>query len=204
MDYEIISPFAPNIFKSKLKSNFDDVYNSIKSDTKFIPHKTSDCFVSDDFYILNQYDSLKSEVESCFNYFKNEILLYESTEFKLTTSWATKVRPGGSSHYHNHKNCMYSGVLYFDDIKLAAPIEFNNSNLVQESFLVNPPVRYNIYNNDRFAIHPSKNTIIFFPSYLMHRVGCHGADDSRYSLAFNFMPDGIYGYADSTVRLEIF
>ena len=99
---------------------------------------------------------------------------------------------------------MYSGVLYFDDMKLAAPIEFNNSNLIKESFLVNPPTKYNIYNNHSCCIHPSKNTIIFFPSYLMHRVGYHGADSSRYSLAFNFTPNGIYGYADSTVRLEVF
>lgn len=204
MNYEIFSPFAPTIFKSKLETNFDDVFKSIKLNTRFLPNINGYSFVSNNFYVLNEYENLKIEIENTFNYFKDNVLKYESTEFKLTTSWITKVRPDGQSQYHNHKNCMYSGVLYFDDIEQCAPIEFNNSNLTHDSFLLNSPSEFNIHNNDRFCIHPSKNTIIFFPSYLMHRVGYHGGDESRYSLAFNFMPDKIYGSADSTIRLEIF
>lgn len=203
MDYEIFSPFAPIIFKSKLEPNFDEVFESIKSTTKFLPNVNGCTFVSSNFYILNEYQNLKEEVETSFNYFKNNILKYESTEFKLTTSWITKVRPDGQSQYHNHRNCMYSGVLYFDNMENCAPIEFNNSNLIQDSFLLNSPSEFNIYNNDRFCIYPSKNTIIFFPSYLMHRVGYHGADQSRYSLAFNFMPNKVYGSADSSICMEI-
>jgi uncharacterized protein (TIGR02466 family) len=204
MNYDIISPFAPNIFTFKLNNDHTKTFEQIKSDTKFLQHSGGNCYTSSDFYVLNNYEKLKLDIQNSFDFLKNNILKYESTQFKITTSWITKVRPGGMSHYHNHKNCMYSGVLYFDDLKNCAPIEFSNSNLYQDSFLLNQPSEVNIYNSNTWAIHPSKNTIIFFPSYLMHRVGYHGSEQSRYSLAFNFMPDGIYGSSDSTMRVEIF
>lgn len=204
MNYDIISLFASNIFKSKLDVDHTEAFNAIKANTEFLQHSTGDCYVSKNFNILDEYLSLKEDVESTFNYFKDNVLKYESTEFKITTSWATKVRPNGISHFHNHKNCMYSGVLYIDDLKFCAPIEFINSNLYQDSFLINQPSEINIYNSNKWMVHPSKNTIIFFPSYLMHRVGLHNSDETRYSIAFNLMPNGIFGSADSTVRLEIF
>jgi hypothetical protein len=37
-------------------------------------------------------------------------------KFKITTSWISKTIKDQISMYHNHKNCMYSGV-YYPDIK---------------------------------------------------------------------------------------
>lgn len=204
MDYTVTQIFAPVVFKSKIETNYDSVFEELKLKTQFIQNSNAQCYASADFHILDTYLDLKEEIKKCFNFFKNTILKYESTEFQITTSWMTKVRPGCMSHFHNHKNCMYSGVLYFDTFDHCAPIEFTNTNLYQDCFLLNQPSEKNIYNNDVWSIIPEKNNIIFFPSYLMHRVGIHECDSSRYSLAFNFIPDGIFGSADSTLRVEIF
>jgi hypothetical protein len=112
MDYKITQLFSPLIFESKLKNNYDTVFEELKLNTLFVQHQTAECYVSTTFNILDNYPELKMDVMEVFNFYKNDILKYESTEFKITTSWLTKVRPGGMSHYHNHKNCMYSGVLY--------------------------------------------------------------------------------------------
>ena len=39
--------------------------------------------------------------------------------------------------------------------------------------------------------------IIFFPSYMCHKVCEHKDDTLRHSLAFNIMPTGIVGEGDS-------
>lgn len=202
MDYTITSLFSPLIFESKLEKNYDDIFEELKSNTLFVQHASMECYVSTTFNILDDYQDLKSDIMRVFNFYKNDILKYEGTEFKITTSWLTKVRPGGMSHYHNHKNCMYSGVLYFEKMFRGAPIEFTNTNLYQDSFMINQPSERNCYNSNTWHLQPEKNTIIIFPSYLMHRVGTHQSDSSRYSLAFNLMPDGYFGYADSTIRIE--
>ena len=67
-------------------------------------------------HLLNEkpFSFLKKALEKEINYFKDEILSFHKTKFKITTSWLTKTEPGQSSVYHNHNNCYYSGVFYID------------------------------------------------------------------------------------------
>lgn len=204
MEYTITQIFAPVVFKSVIKSNYENIFRELKSTVNFVEHCNRGCYSSTNFHILDDYDELKKEIKTTFDFFKDTILGYEETNFEITSSWMTKVRPGSISNFHNHKNCMYSGVLYFDDLDRCAPIEFVDTNLHQNSFMVNQVSKKNIYNDNTYSIFPEKNNIIFFPSHLLHRVGFHDNDSSRYSLAFNFMPDGIFGLSDSILRHEIF
>ena len=50
-----------------------------------------------------------------------------------------------------------------------------------------------------FELKPEKNKLIFFPSYLRHKIKIHKGDTVRYSLAFNIIPIGDVGYYDSFV-----
>lgn len=209
MHCNIIPLFPSVIFQSKLENNYDDVFEKFK-EVQFLENKNfllednaKKCYHSKDFYILKKYENLKDDILNCFNYFKNVIMHYDNTNFELTTSWITKVEPNTVSHYHNHKNSFYSGVLYFDDLENCGPIEFTNDNLNPQSFQVNHPTQYNMYNCSTWHIHPSKNNIIFFPSYLNHRVSLHLSDVPRYSLAFNLIPTGLFGNFDSTLSINI-
>ena len=54
------------------------------------------------------------------------------------------------------------------------------------------------------GMYPHKNQLILFPSYLKHRICEQKSDKTRYSLAFNIVPIGGYGYGDSQYNTEWF
>lgn len=157
--------------------------------------------ISDDLNILEKYPDTKDMVVRYFNTFKNGVMKYNNTSFKLSRSWATKTTKGHASHFHDHKNCMYSGVLYLGDSdEKTAPIEFLDRNSANTSFLIKP-TEYNELNSLEWKLLPQKNMIIFFPSSLQHRIGTHTSDVERYSISFNFFPVGKYGIEDSYISL---
>tara|TARA_Y100000114_G_C11717546_1_gene306768 strand:+ start:485 stop:1111 length:627 start_codon:yes stop_codon:yes gene_type:complete len=141
-------------------------------------------FASNDRFVLNNSELLffKDMIMHEFNNFKNSVMQLYDTTFEMTTSWFTKTPKGHSSEFHNHNNCMFSGVFYFDD----------SSNLVFQDFSVRSffahPNVYNDYNCDLYRISPEKNMITFFDSRLHHKISSNNSDMMRYSLAFNFIP----------------
>lgn len=56
-----------------------------------------------DRHILNNksFKFLKKIIEKEFNTYKNNVLQYHNTDFKITTSWIARSQPGQSSNYHN-------------------------------------------------------------------------------------------------------
>lgn len=160
------------------------------------------CYVSDTNTFLNDFPREKSIIEGYFDFFKNEIMKFGNTQFQMTTSWVTKTVKGSQSQYHRHKNCLYSGVLYLDTIEDGAPIIFDNENLNPSSFLL-IPTEWNIYNSSTWVIQPKENLVVFFPSYLRHKIGIHKSKTPRYSIAFNFHPVGNLGYNDSSANISL-
>ena len=58
----------------------------------------------------------------------------------------TKCTPNSCGYMHNHKNCVYTGVLYFQDG--IGSIQFSNENIIPESIMLYEPSEYNLYNSD--------------------------------------------------------
>jgi uncharacterized protein (TIGR02466 family) len=143
---------------------------------------------------------LKKLIMIEFNKFKKEYLKYENN-FKITTSWATKTLPNQTSNYHNHKNCMFSGVLYIQTDENSGAINFINYNN-NSSFQLNRK-EYNQYNATDYSILPKNGLLIFFPSEMHHKILKNNSSNIRYSLAFNFFPTGHLGDGDSSVNLTI-
>jgi uncharacterized protein (TIGR02466 family) len=156
--------------------------------------------VSKDFKLLDSFPNIKNIICNYFTDFKNKVLKFTDTEFVMTTSWATKTLSKGYSQFHSHKNCYYSGIIYWQDNVGTANLEFENSHGSQ--FLINPKVN-NTYNSDKFVLPYQKNYIAFFPSYLSHRIGVNESNQIRYSIAYNFYPIGILGNGDSSVSVLV-
>ena len=148
--------------------------------------------------VLDEFPEQKETLLEYFYYYKDEHLKFVSTDFRITTSWGTKTNPGGYSQYHNHKNSAFSGVFYYDDMS-GGDIEFSSTNLDPQSFQFNNPSEINLLNMRLFRITPKKNTLLFFPSYLIHRVTTNQSPNARYSLAFNLIPTGTIFAGDSSV-----
>ena len=51
-----------------------------------------------------------------------------------------------------------------------------------------------------YNFYPKEGTMLIFPSKTSHTAMPYKLDDVRYSLAFNFMPVGMQGEADSSFR----
>ena len=119
---------------------------------------------------------------------------YVDQKFKITTSWLTATESKTSPLYHNHMNSWYSCVYYFQDS--CSDIIFKNWN--KRDILV-IPTKVSVFNMYEWNISPQKNQFIMFPSNLYHKISENTSNVTRHSLAFNIMPSGKVGHADSTM-----
>ena len=156
-------------------------------------------------FILEEHPDIK---ESISKYFEtvNENILQLGGKFIITTSWFTKAVKNTYSQFHTHRNSYYSGVLYFgeySDNESHAPIQFDSPIAELNAHYIIPD-KWNIHNCFNWDLYPTTGTLLFFPSYLRHRIGMHNDDKPRYSLAFNIVPFGSYGEGDSSYNTSWF
>ncbi len=157
--------------------------------------------VTEKLNLLDDFPNEKNILFEYFNLYKNEFLKLNTTSFKITTSWGTKITRDTFSQFHNHRNSVYSSVFYLDVDEYSAPIEFDSENIFPQEILLNKPSEWNIHNSKSWFIKPEKNMLIIFPSYLRHRIGQHNSDNPRYSIAFNLFPNSLIGTGDSSLEL---
>ena len=187
-----------------LESEYD--YAELKKDKRFttghsqvisnagISKRYSSCI-----NILDDYPNLSKKILDLFHTYIREIGM--TANFILTTSWLVEVNKGDFIHTHKHKNCEFSGVLYYDDDYTdQAPLEFVNP-LTDYTAFRDTKAKYNGYTHD-WEIPPEKNLIVFFPSYIEHYGDKNPTDKPRRSLAFNFAPTGRFGTGDSTMDTQ--
>ena len=155
--------------------------------------------IYNDFTLLDKFPFVKNKLTKNVNEFVSQ--LYDrQVSFKMTTSWATKCQKGQGSDFHNHKNCMYSAVLYLDDVAEGGELRISSEGLTPSSFMMKRSESPNAFNSDLFYIKPERNLMVIFPSYLMHKIGLHTEDKPRYSIAMNFFPDCDIGENDSLLE----
>lgn len=138
----------------------------------------------------NFFKDLKDNIMKKFNTFKNDIMYYTNNDFEITTSWVSKTKKDETSFYHNHHNCMYSGIFYLSAVDGTGDLSFENFDNYR--FKLNPSI-HNVYNSKELKFNVKNNTLLFFPSECHHRVLSHKSDKTRYSIAFNLIPKGKLG-----------
>ena len=175
-DAKVYPIFSKPLYVNNIDYDVKKIYSQLKK-VKWISvadvdsNKEFSSSSSVDRNILNKkpYKEIKKHIEEHFyNYVYNALELKQ--EFKITTSWLTKTLCNQKAPYHNHNNCMYSGVLYLKTPKEKAAITFEN------------------YENKT-----SPGDIVIFPSELFHKININKFNEERISLAFNFFPVGKLG-----------
>lgn len=126
---------------------------------------------------------------------KNTVFKYSTTDIDMSTSWVTKSEFGQGSDYHNHKNCWLSSCYYFGSNQFSK-ITFLINRLDSYMFEADS---FNEYNITTYEVTPSNDLLIIFPSYLTHRITPQEYNQTRYSLACNYIPVNSYGVGDSRV-----
>jgi len=153
------------------------------------------CSRSDSLYVLEdkRFKFLKDELMKEFYLFALDVMRY-SNKFEITTSWFTKSTKGQSSNYHNHNNCILSGILYLQTNENSGNISFEDFS--NKRYLIQPK-EFNLLNSQEWKIKPEDGLLLMFPSEVYHKIQKNESDITRYSLAFNLVPTGAIGYGDS-------
>lgn len=187
--------YFQQVFECATKEEYKD---------RVFPNKSDRVQAGSTKNFLKQLPWLKDEITETFKEYAYNVLMADmSVDFKIGSSWVVLTKPGCSSEQHIHPNYYYTGCLYLTDDP--SPINFFRGTTVynhQERFQFKFH-SINEYNTNSIAYKPEKNEILFFPSYLSHKVTTNLSDKNRYSLGFNIHPVGIYGDQDSTIHVQI-
>tara|TARA_Y100001938_G_scaffold150634_1_gene242549 strand:+ start:3109 stop:3696 length:588 start_codon:yes stop_codon:yes gene_type:complete len=179
------------IFKLDIKKNLTSEFKKEKFETT----KEAPGFISCNLNVLKKYKTLDKEINKAIKLVLGEILQYKNTQYRMCNSWVTKTEPNGYGHDHVHSNSWLSGVYYPEDNKHSG-IRFNYDNTIFN----NIPKQYNIYNSHTWTLGVEKNLLIIFFSNLKHRILPNLSKQNRYSLAFNILPKGDFGWSDSRIK----
>lgn len=199
---DIYPLFASNL----IRVTFEDkkalnILKKIHNKYEYVDSKqegSNGVFATANKFVLENYPEIKQSLVEEFKKINETIFKYDC-EFFITTSWITKATKNTYSQIHSHRNSFYSGVLYFGEypknnkhapIQFYSPIDDFRSHYVMAK-------EWNIANCSNWDIYPNENMLLFFPSYLKHRIAKHNDEKPRYSLAFNIVPIGSYGTGDS-------
>lgn len=204
-NYTVVPLFSKVIGNTNLnltKKEVEKTLNLVKKiKTKKVGDEEHPTSVSTHYDILEDknFKYLKDKIQACFENFKNKVLKYENTEFKMTGSWLALSKDGEQTkNFHKHTNCFYSGVLYISTPENCGNIEFRNYNDKNFSIENTEP---NIFNSENWFFKPKTGLILFFPSETWHAINKNNSNDDRISIAFNFIPVGEIGIGDSLIKL---
>jgi len=163
------------------------------------PPYTATSFRSEDRNVLGMFPDVKEVLEMMFLDFARSTLGVKPTcDFKIMSSWATMTVPGGESIKHSHCNSYWSGVLYLS--KDTSPILFHRE---KRATIVLDVENITEFSSNEVAHTPSMGQVVFFPSHLTHQVSRNRSDDDRFSIAFNILPNGLFGLHDSTAHISV-
>ena len=196
---EIVRPFAPVLGAMIVKEDHENLLHQLIHYRK----ASGSVLVSSDKRILKKYSKLELIIINKFYEFINASDLLYSNDFIITTSWVVKTPPRQKSEYHFHKNCFYSGIYYFEDHyePECGNLSFQNPLQKFVDFEITPET-FNEMNCQEWGDFPKPHQLVFFPSYLTHRILENKSYKDRYSLAFNIVPIGEYGSNDSTYNTD--
>lgn len=188
-DFEIIPLFSLPVFKVKekfkLSTNLEKHINQIE----MIQSQTNYISQSKKLFEDKKFSPLKKYITKWLNYYAHEILRMVNVKFYITQSWMSETRKNQSHHMHKHRNSIISGVFHLNDE--ASSLEF-----LKLDDMFNLEMSYkdtNLYNAKSWLFTPQKNTLILFPSQLIHKVQKNNKSEIRRSISFNTYVEGTLG-----------
>jgi len=162
---------------------------------KFKPISDASSLVSKDLNILKKYRELNKEINKAVDATLQEILMLKNINYRIFSSWLTKVEPKGYGDSHRHSNSWLSGIYYpKGDPGFSVKFFFDN-----KSQFFTDPIEYNIFNSSHWTVPAEDNLLILFFSQLRHQIMPNQSTEDRFSLAFNLLPKGEFGKSDSRI-----
>jgi len=161
-------------------------------------NRTSD---NNHVFDLKALSRLGDFATECLNQYVRSVLA-PSTDVQVyvTQSWTNCTKGTEFHHIHDHSNSFLSGVLYVESNKYDK-IQFHTPHS-QRMFKI-PTNEFNQFNSDTWWLPAEKNSIVIFPSWMVHEVPVTRRDTDRISLAFNSFIKGTVGDRNALTELVI-
>jgi uncharacterized protein (TIGR02466 family) len=153
---------------------------------------------SKDIQFLSSYPELERTITKEVQDFNNKVMCYTDNTVVLTKSWVTRFKPGIKGNLHNHKNCMYSAVLYMDDKGSSMTLADYNNHYMYDIY----PKEYNQFSTKSYTITPEKGKLIIFPAFISHTVDPNISNSVRYSIVANYTIKGPIGFEDTSWEIK--
>lgn len=186
------SLFPTPLYRTQFEIDEEELAKSIES-TEISDYTSADYNVLDTTFswLANTVDDMVNIVMAEFGF----------SEYSVFSSWLTVNYRGQTFKglEHMHCNSFMSGVLYLSDSP--SPIVFTNP--LPWRFHAGTGHENKDLVSHKTAYTPEKGDIIMFPSYVFHEVSDVVDNNVRHSLAFNVLPVGEIGLADSKVKIRI-
>jgi uncharacterized protein (TIGR02466 family) len=106
-----------------------------------------------------------------------------SKEPELIDYWFNINRKNNFNWSHKHPHSFFSAVFYIKFPKNSGNLVLERPDSLRDFLEIN---KINERNSDSVTFKPNNNDLIFFPSYIRHRVEQSNSDDERITIAFNF------------------
>lgn len=168
--------------------------------------RQGDVFSSENTFVLNEQvmTNLKAFITKSINSYIKEVFNSNNT-LQISQSWVNKLTKHSKFNSHLHNNSILSAVYYFEDTS-SCPIVFTSPFNTYNTYGFSR-LDWNIYNSSNYILPCKKNTLLIFPSQLVHRVDTHelDKDEKRFALACNtqYNRDEIYGSVEMVTGLKI-
>lgn len=186
--------FATHVARYKVTELVDElteIYDSYDKDDSLWEYNQTK-----DVHIFDKYEEIKKTLVFIAKDFLVDKLNFDC-DIQMTTSWLTKTFPEDySRNLHTHHNSWWSGVIYLHN---DCAIQLNSVIAGISSFEV-PLKKFSIDSTNLSVYQTDKGDMLLFPSQTPHMIV--KKEDKEYkhirrSIAFNFMPKGNVGIADS-------
>ena len=125
---------------------------------------------------------------------------YASYKLEITSMWGNVQRKGNYIFKHTHANSVFSGVFYLNEDSNFPPIQFHRP--AESSFDIMTDDE-NEFNRGKMFLHPKRDMIVIFPSWLEHDVPVNTSGKDRLSISFNIMCRGRFGQKNSRQEVII-
>lgn len=191
----LVTAFQIDFDVSILDYDFTSLRKVKKVFQRYAPYKT-------DLRVLEKHTELRDKLNNHVNEFflktykfgEKHDDKYRDQEFIITTSWLTRLdKDLPIINKHRHTNAFWSGVLYYDEkyhwdptpLEFESPIPWSGFDFQSPTF------------SRHLQIQPKTGLCVLFPADIYHYTDKIKKDEVRRSLAFNIMPKGLAGIANS-------
>jgi len=130
---------------------------------------------------------LRSLVSCILERAEKLILEYDLPKtFRINPIWININKKHDYNMMHEHPRSLISGVFYVKTPEDCGDILFTNPNTSIQHYIDQSKLeKNNPFNSYSWAITPTENTLIMFPSWLPHHTLPNLSDEDRISIAFN-------------------